>query len=95
MWYYLGGLALEEVKSVDKKIRGKESAITQHKRDEAAARESYARVDCEIKTKEGQVTSVQPTITKINNAVFFSAAKQKRLRYFISYTYYFTSFLHL
>lgn len=69
VWYYLGGLALEEVKSVDKKIRGKESAIAQHKRDEAAARESYARVDREIKTKEGQVTSVQPTITRINNAL--------------------------
>ncbi len=69
VWYYLGGLALEEVKSVDKKIRGKESAIAQHKRDEAAARESYARVDREIKTKEGQVTSVQPAITRINNAL--------------------------
>ena len=69
VWSYLGGLAIDEVQSIEKKIRGKEGALSQHRKDESAARESFARIDREIKAKEGQVTSVQPTITRINNAL--------------------------
>ena len=69
VWSYLGGLAIDEVESIEKKIRGKEGALSQHRKDESLARESFARVDREIKAKEGQVTSVQPTITRINNAL--------------------------
>lgn len=69
VWSYLGGLAIDEVQSIEKKIRGKEGAISQHQRDELAAKESYNRVNREIQAKESQVTSIQPTITKINNAL--------------------------
>ena len=69
VWFYLGDLAKDEVQTIEKIIRGKEGALSQHRRDELAARESFSRVDKEIKAKEGQVTSVQPTITRINNAL--------------------------
>lgn len=69
VWFYLGDLAKDEVQSIEKKIRGKEGALSQHRREELAARESFSRVDREIKAKESQVTSVQPTITRINNAL--------------------------
>lgn len=69
VWSYLGGLAIDEVQSIENKIRGKEGALSQHRKDESSARESYARVDREIKAKESQVTSIQPTITRINNAL--------------------------
>lgn len=69
VWSYLGGLAIDEIKPIEKKIRGKEVALAQHKRDEASAREFYDHINHEIKSKEGQVTSVQPTITRINNAL--------------------------
>lgn len=69
VWSYLGAQAIDDVKSIDRKIRGKEIALEQHKKDELEARESFARVNHEIKEREGQVTSVQPTIDRINNAL--------------------------
>lgn len=69
VWSYLGAQAIDDVKSLDRKIRGKEIALEQHKKDELEARESFARVNHEIKEREGQVTSVQPTIDRINNAL--------------------------
>lgn len=69
VWSYLGGLSIDEIKPIEKQIKGKEGALVQHKKDETAARESYARINREIETKEGQVTSVQPAITRINNAL--------------------------
>ncbi len=69
VWSYLGGLAQEEIKPIEKAIRGKENALAEHLRDSVAAKEGYAHLDREIKTKEGQVTSVKPAITRINNAL--------------------------
>lgn len=69
VWAYLGSQAIEVISPIEKTIRGKENALVQHRNDEEDARKSYAKVDREIKAKEGQVTSVKPTITRINNAL--------------------------
>ena len=69
VWQYLGSLASEEIKSIGRSIRGKENALTNHRKDETEAQNSFNTIDAEIKTKEAQVTSVQPTITRINNAL--------------------------
>ena len=66
---YLGSLASEEIKGIERSIRGKESALTNHRKDELEARNAYNTIDAEIKVKETQVTSVQPTITRINSAL--------------------------
>lgn len=69
LWQYLGSLASEEIKGIERSIRGKESALTNHRKDELEARNAYNTIDAEIKVKETQVTSVQPTITRINSAL--------------------------
>ena len=69
IWHYLGGLAAVEIKYIEKEIRGKEGALAHHKNDEVDARTRFNTINEEIQVKESQVTSVQPTITRINKAL--------------------------
>ena len=69
VWNYLTSLAASEVVSIQKSIKGKEIAKENHMKDASALLHTYNILDNEIRKKESQVTSVLPTIQRINNAL--------------------------
>lgn len=69
VWNYLTSIAASEVVGIQKSIIGKEIAMENHKKDASALLKTYTVLDNEIRKKESQVTSVLPTIQRINNAL--------------------------
>lgn len=69
VWNYLSSLGVSEVASIQKSIKSKEIAKDNHKKEAESLSQVLNSLDNDIQGKESQVTSVFPTIKRINNAL--------------------------
>lgn len=69
VWNFLSSLSKTEVERFKKIIEGKKRALLQHKSELEIAEERIQTLNKEITEKEATVTSIKPTIERINNAL--------------------------